>query len=67
VRALQWRVDGVVKVILDLFVESVLELNFYGVRHSSDRGVAVEAARELVARGEPVPGHASLVGAWSVD
>lgn len=69
----------VVKVILDLFVEAVPELvlasghrvvdpptllSFYGVRHSSEACVAVKAARELVARGEPVPGHASLVGAW---
>ena len=67
----------VVKVILDLFVSQVptLELadgicvvepatllSFYGVKHSSGGCVAVQAARELVAAGLPVPGHASLVG-----
>jgi len=71
----------VVKVILDLFVETVPELvlanghrvvepatllTFYGDRHSSDRCVAVKAARELVARGEAVVGHPSLVGDWAL-
>ena len=71
----------VVKVILDLFVETVPELvlanghrvvepatllTFYGDRHSSDRCVAVKAARVLVARGEAVVGHPSLVGDWAL-
>jgi hypothetical protein len=73
---------AVVKVILDLFVSTVptLELasgvtvvdpptllSFYGVKHSSGGCVAVRAARELVARGEAVPGHGSLVGAWGLS
>jgi hypothetical protein len=72
----------VVKVILDLFVQAVPELmladgyrvvepatllTFYGKKHSSGGCVAVKAARELVARGEPVAGHASLVGTWGID
>lgn len=73
--------SAVVKVILDLFVSEVptLELadgitvvdpptllGFYGVKHSSIGCVAVRAARELVARGESVPGHGSLVGDWGL-
>lgn len=69
-----------VKVIFDLFVhevptidvdgytvvEPVHMLSFYGVKHSSEQCVAVQAARRLAAAGRPIPKDPSLVGAWAV-
>jgi len=67
-----------VKVIFDLFVhdvptvevdgyvvvEPVHMLTFYGVKHSSEQCVAVQAARKLVAEGKAIVLDPSLVGAW---
>jgi hypothetical protein len=47
-------------------VEPQTLLGFYATKHSSTGCVAVRAARDLVARGEPVPGHASLIGDWGL-
>jgi len=66
----------VVKVIFDLFVHdvptivsdgyTVVEpnhmLTFYGVKHSSEQCVAVQAARRIQAAGGEIVKHADLVG-----
>lgn len=65
-----------VKVIFDLFVHEVktievngytvvepnLMLTFYGVKHSSEQCVAVQAARRIQAEGGEIVGHPLLVG-----
>lgn len=67
-----------VKVIFDLFVKSVpfIEcqgynvvepkhmLTFYGVKHSSEQCVAVQAARKIEAEGGEIVNNAALVGEW---
>ena len=69
----------VVKVIFDLFVhevetievngytvvEPVLMLTFYGVKHSSEQCLAVQAARKIVAAGGEIVGNPELVGDWA--
>lgn len=70
----------VVKVIFDLFVQEVdtievngytvvepkLMLTFYGVKHSSEQCVAVQAARKLQERGEEIVGNPLLVGDYGI-
>jgi len=65
-----------VKVIFDLFVHKVetievngytvvepkLMLTFYGVKHSSEQCVAVQAARKIQAAGDEIVGNPLLVG-----
>ena len=67
-----------VKVIFDLFVrevptieaegytvvEPVHMLTFYGVKHSSEQCVAVQAARKIVADGGEIVNNPLLVGDW---
>ena len=69
-----------VKVIFDLFVhdvptieangytvvEPVHMLTFYGVKHSSEQCVAVQAARRIVAAGGEIVGNPELVGDWDL-
>jgi hypothetical protein len=47
---------------VDLFVYPPV----FATKHSSTGCVAVRAARDLVARGESVPGHSSLIGDWGL-
>lgn len=70
----------VVKVIFDLFVhevetievngytvvEPVLMLTFYGVKHSSEQCVAVQAARRIQKAGGEIVGNPELVGDWAL-
>jgi len=67
-----------IKVIFDLFVhgvptievdgytvvEPVHMLTFYGVKHSSEQCVAVQAARKIVKDGGEIVGNPLLVGDW---
>lgn len=69
-----------VKVIFDLFVcevptidvdgYTVVEprhmLTFYGVKHSSEQCVAVQAARRIQAEGGEIVGNPLLVGDWEL-
>lgn len=69
-----------VKVIFDLFVHDVptIEANgytvvepnhmltFYGVKHSSEQCVAVQAARQIQKDGGEIVGNALLVGDWAL-
>lgn len=70
-----------VKVIFDLFVHdvptievdgyTVVEpghmLTFYGVKHSSEQCVAVQAARRIQAAGEEIVKHPALVGDYGIE
>lgn len=69
-----------VKVIFDLFVKevpfieaqgyNVVEpehmLTFYGVKHSSEQCVAVQAARKIEAEGGEIVNNPALVGDWGI-
>lgn len=71
----------VVKVLFDLFVHEVetievdgytvvephLMLTFYGVKHSSEQCVAVQAARKIVADKGEIVKNPALVGDWGRD
>lgn len=69
-----------VKVIFDLFVHAVptIEANgytvvepkhmltFYGIKHSSEQCVAVQAARQIQKEGGEILGNSLLVGDWAL-
>ena len=70
----------VVKVIFDLFVHAVptIEVNgytvvepnemltYYGIKHSSEQCVAVQAARRIQAKGGEIVNNPLLVGNWGL-